>query len=161
MTSDADQDATAQGPLHQAYRGASELLVLIQRPEDPAPLTAVVSCAFDGLEEQYTALLDTGSHYCFMQQALAEQLELSPETGMPSPPVSTRFGTINGGFHRCEVRIPAKVGKDLIVDATWIVSAEWPGPTVLGWIGFLQGTAFGCHPGLTAEDTGTFYFAPV
>lgn len=35
----------------------------------------------------------------------------------------------------------------VVVEATWFLSVEWPGPLVIGWKGCLERMCFGVDPG--------------
>lgn len=145
--------------LHQAYVGACELLILEQWWHGSL-MPAVIPCRFHGLAAKYYALLDTGSQFSFMPPDIAASLGLDPDAG-PQQAFSTRFGLLQGAVHSHPIRIFATRGDDLEIAPTWIVCSDWPGPTILGWMGFLQAIAFGCNPGLRPEDEARFCFAPL
>lgn len=160
MTTDGRPHAgDDQSPLRQNYRGASELVVLVKR-WGQRPMPAAVLCAFEELEEEYDALLDTASQFCVMRADVGEVLGLDPDV-QPRQQLRTLDGTIEGALHKHTVCLRAIVGENVAVDASWLVSRDWRGPIVLGWMGFLQSIAFGCDPGVTLDDVGTFYFAPL
>lgn len=68
--------------------------------------------------------------------------------------LSTRLGTFEGWTERLSLELVATLGGNVIVEATWFVSEDWPGPLVIGWKGGLERIRCGFDP---AEDA--FYFA--
>jgi len=121
-------------------------------------MPAVIPCAFEELQEEYDALFDTGAEYSVMHREVAAELGLKPD-GETCLTMSTRLGDFQGSLQRHAVRIPALAGEDLLVEPAWFVCAEWPGPMVLGWRGFLESITFGCNPRATSDEEGRFYFA--
>jgi hypothetical protein len=69
--------------------------------------------------------------------------------------LSTRFGLMQGRLERISVTLDALEGDPLTIDATCFVSADWPGPMVIGWRGYLERINFGFN---NTEEA--FYFAP-
>jgi hypothetical protein len=59
-------------------------------------------------------------------------------------------------MERGRLSFPADEGSPLDVEVTWFVSADWPGPVVIGWRGSLERLRFGLDP--SSDD---FYFGPV
>jgi len=51
------------------------------------------------------------------------------------------------------MRFRATEGQPLLVEATWFVSPDWPGPLVLGWKGCLERFRFALDP-----NEERFYF---
>ena len=84
---------------------------------------------------------------------LAQRLECDVEPDPSAPRMWTRFGLINGRLERVRVAFPAEEGDTFELDATWFVSAEWPGPAVIGWKGCLERMRFAFDPA-----TDSFYF---
>jgi hypothetical protein len=68
--------------------------------------------------------------------------------------LSTRFGPLGGRLERLSLTFDASEGRPLTVQATWFVSADWPGPMVVGWKGCLERIQFGFNTTLEM-----FYFA--
>ena len=58
-----------------------------------------------------------------------------------------------GSLERIPLTLTASDGDSLTIDATWFVSEEWPGPTVIGWRGALERIRFAIDP---SEES--FYF---
>jgi hypothetical protein len=57
--------------------------------------------------------------------------------------LSTRFGLFHGRLERVRVRFDATEGDALEQESTCFVSADWPGPLVIGWRGCLERMRFG------------------
>jgi len=157
---DAPEKENGSSRLCQVYSGACDLIVLPPGTQGPR-MPAAVSCRFSGLEEDYTAFIDTASDYCMMQPDVARQLGLFDERMPRSDSVTiwTWRGRYKGCLCRHPLVVPAIEGSDLELDASWFVSKDWDGPNVLGWYGCLGSMAFGCRPRVTADDGDTFYFA--
>ena len=51
-----------------------------------------------------------------------------------------------GRLIRLPLHIGALEGRDLALEATFFVSADWRGPVVLGWTGCLERFRFGVDP---------------
>jgi hypothetical protein len=84
---------------------------------------------------------------------VAIELGFELDTDEATIPLSTRFGTLHGRLERIWIRFDAAEGQPTEVQATCFLSAEWPGPLVIGWKGCLQWVRFGSDP---VEEA--FYF---
>jgi hypothetical protein len=122
----------------------------------PHRLVVAVECVVGSLDFLTYALLDSAGDWCVMSRDLAVVLgfDLTPTPG--AAPLHSRFGVTFGRMERETVRFVADEGDDLEVDASWFVSADWDGPTVIGWKGCLERMCFACDP---RQDRNTFYFA--
>jgi hypothetical protein len=58
----------------------------------------------------------------------------------------TRFGLMVGELIRLPVTFVADEGEPTTVEATWFLSADWPGPLVIGWKGCLARMRFAVEP---------------
>jgi hypothetical protein len=99
------------------------------------------------------ALLDTGSEWCVLPPALARDLGLDTASDASTPRLLSRFGAIAGRLERVPITFHASEGENLTIEATCFVSADWPGPLVIGWKGCLERMRFAFDPG---DDS--FYF---
>lgn len=102
-----------------------------------------IPCRVGDLEAPTTALLDTASEWCVLGAGLVDIL---PAAGPPDTVMLTRFGALAGTLERLDLTLIADDGQKLRVDATWFVSEEWPGPTVIGWRGALERIRFAVDP---------------
>lgn len=91
-------------------------------------------------------LLDTGADYSVLDRDLAGLLDLQAGGGYPMT-YSTRFGSIEGALQRVEFTLVDEGGgQDLEAEATFFVSADWPGPTILGYNTALSDMRFALEP---------------
>lgn len=105
-------------------------------------------------ERRIDALIDTGSQWCLLPADLAADLGYEGRIEDSDTRLHTRFGVISGRLVRIPLLFRAEEGGDVSTEATWFVSADWPGPPVLGWKGCLERIRFALDP---AEES--FYFA--
>jgi hypothetical protein len=86
-------------------------------------------------------------------RSLAKRLGLGVS---PDSALSTRIGIVRGQLHRLDLVLAPDVGEGLAVAATVFASADWSGPSILGYQGFLERIRFAVDPGLR-----WFHFGPV
>ena len=114
------------------------------------------------LEVTDVALCDTGADWSVVGGDTAELLEeyLGPQNELIS--MNTRFGLLEGYLRNLEIHLLADpgMGADVKVESTVLVIKEWPGPTVLGFHGFLEKLRFALDPGV-APDQEIIYFGAV
>jgi hypothetical protein len=116
-------------------------------------LLVAIACTIEQFPDPVHAVLDTASEWCVLPALFAEQLGIGPANREETAVLSTRLGTIYGQLFRLGVTFVAAEGEPLTIDATCFVSAEWPGPMVVGWRGCLERMRFGFD---TTEEA--FYF---
>jgi predicted aspartyl protease len=121
--------------------------------DGPHELLLAVPCFIGESLQKTMALLDTGAEWCVLPPLVASALGVDATEGDPMV-LHSRFGAAQGGLIRFPVYFHAILGSDLRVEATWFVSPDWHGPTVLGWRGCLERMRFALDP---AEEQ--FYFA--
>jgi hypothetical protein len=136
----------------QEYTGKS--LYFADLEEEPSPLLVAAACFIEDLPQRTYALLDTASQWCILPPPLAAKIGFDPTSSEETISLSTRFGTLLGRLERVTVTLDAMEGQPLTIQATCFVSAEWPGPMVIGWKGCLERIRFGFD-----TTTETFYFA--
>lgn len=125
--------------LTDVEHGAHSLLVAVPcRVENGTPILA---------------LLDTASEWSVLAWSLAEQCGCVGGPDRLPLRVHTRFGLIVGWLERLTLQMLAEEGEPIELEATWFVSPDWDGPTVLGWRSGLERFRFTIDP---AEDW--FYF---
>jgi hypothetical protein len=90
--------------------------------------------------------LDTAARWGIFPSELAEGLGYDPETNGEPMSISTRLGRFSGYLMRIPILLPAQEGEALQMDLAWFVSAEWPGPPVLGWTNCLERLRFALDP---------------
>ncbi len=141
------------------YTGASPYLV--DWLDTPHRLLVAVECRVGNLPILTAGLLDTASEWCVLPPALAKRLGCDLEPDPAVPRLLTRFGPIAGRLERITVTFPATEGNDVEVDATCFVSADWPGPLVIGWKGCLERLRFALDPSIEAFYFAELYSKPV
>lgn len=136
------QEYTGRAPYFPNYADGSARLLL-----------AVMCFVGDHPQEIY-ALLDTAAEWCVIPPSIAVRLGLDDVE--PEEPVflSSRFGVFQGQLERIPLTLNAADGESLPIQATCFVSADWPGPMVIGWRGCLERMNFGFN---NTEEA--FYFA--
>lgn len=117
-------------------------------------LLVMIPCEVGDLNAPVQALFDPGSEWCVLAWEVADLLGYGSEPGLTGAAIETRFGTISGSLERVALRFLAVDGSSLEIDATWFISPDWPGPTVLGWRGCLERMRFAVDP-----NDNWFYFA--
>lgn len=93
-----------------------------------------VKIEFPALEEEgnWLAQVDSGAAYSMLDVELAQALEVFDRDGEPTT-IQTRHGPIAGRLERIPLRLIADEGDSLEVEATFLVSRQWPGKTFLGY----------------------------
>lgn len=135
--------------LTQTYTGSAGYLA--DYIEGPHEIFVAIECLVGDFS--LNALLDTGSQRCVLPARIAVAIEEVAAADGLVERMSTRFGSITGRLLRLPLALVAEDGETLDVDATWFVSAEWPGPAIVGWKGCLERVRFALDP--TREQ---FYF---
>jgi len=109
-----------------------------QHPKFLEPTAKVfVKVAFPGLNRRMLAQLDTGAAFSTLEVEVAEELGFFNLKGQTAR-LSTRLGTIGGHLVRLPLSLIADEGDSLSVEATFFVSRDWRGPTLLGYVGLLD-----------------------
>jgi hypothetical protein len=116
-------------------------------------LFVAVTCQIGTHPDRFDGLLDPAAEWCVLTPRIARDLSLLSDTGEGDTRLHSRFGTITGDLIRIPLIFPSVEGEKVTVDATWFVSADWPGPLVIGWKGCLERLRFALDPG-----DESFYF---
>jgi hypothetical protein len=119
----------------------------------PHRLIVGVTCRVAEKGTPVTALLDPASEWCVLPPDIAGQVGFGEIPNGSETALHTRFGTIHGYLERIRLWFPADEGEEFELEATGFISADWPGPMVIGWKGCLEWMRFALDPG---EDA--FYF---
>jgi hypothetical protein len=131
--------------LVQFYRGRADYGA--DFPEGSQRLFVSLACRVGDHPDRLDALLDTASEWCVLTPRVAKDLGIAVESGSGSVVLHCRFRSIRGECVRIPVEFLAAEGEELPIDATWFVSADWPGPLVIGWKGCLERFRFALDPG--------------
>ncbi len=120
-----------------------------------------VRCKLPGVPGIEMALLDTGAQWSMIGGELARILLGSIEITNDKPPaMQTRKGRMQGKMGRLTITLVAEEGRHLDVDATVMLSEDWPGPVVLGYRGLLERARLALDPGIGSADRWLFFGAP-
>ena len=128
---------------HSDFSGRVRYLTDVQ--QDQLSLLVAVPCQV-GTGEPILSLLDTASEWCVLAWPAAERCGCVGDPDHLPTRFHTRFGLITGWLARLPVRFLAQEGEPLDLEATWFVSPDRPGPTVLGWRGCLERFRFTLAP---------------
>lgn len=128
----------------QGYQGW--LYFETRYPWENHELLVMVPCRIAGPTRATPALFDPGSEWCVLSVPMAQRLELLDSPSDIIVSLHSRLGRIDGWLERLSVEFAAEEGTPLSVQATWFVSPDWPGPTVLGWSGCLERFRFALDP---------------
>jgi len=138
--------------LRTAYQGRSRYASDFVHP--PYRLFVAARCRIAESTDAIPVLLDTAAEWCVVRADLMEDARQAPDLVQPEAVMLSRFGAVEGWLERADVTFAATEGEDLVVSATWFVSPDWPGPSVIGWKGCLERMRFALDP-----SDESFYFA--
>ncbi len=110
----------------------------------------------DGVDDSHVALFDTGGHYCLLDREIAVSVEPRLTDRIGDMALRTAQGTVRGDLYIHQVKLIAEVGKSLAVDCVVLISPDWRGPSLLGYVGMLDRLRFAIDP-----RTNRFYFGPL
>jgi hypothetical protein len=120
--------------------------VFLDQPRPTGTMPVAVRCRF-GSQPEELAMLDTGAHWTLLGPEHMELLRDELGEGLEAIRMSTRLGEFPGTLHRLPIRLLADQGTDIMVDATCLALEQWPGPSILGFSGFLERVRFALEPG--------------
>ncbi len=99
-----------------------------------------------GVPIVFWALLDTGAHFCLLNEEVAGLVQSRLTQGLGLFRVKTAHGLVQGQLYRHPITLPADVGESLDIDATIFVPPGWQGPCILGYAGVLDRVVFMVNP---------------
>jgi hypothetical protein len=129
--------------MNPPLKGRQRLRTLVDR--GPHLLLVAAHCVIGDDELQTVALVDTASEWCVLEWSAAATMGFDT-TRLQDTLYHTRFGLIRGRIERMAVRLLATEGADVQIEATFFISPDWPGPTVLGWRGGLERVRIALDP---------------
>lgn len=109
-----------------------------------------------GIPFPLLALLDTGAHYCILNEEAARLLAGTLSGGLGEVTIRSAYGLVRGDLSLHRLRLLAEEGESPDVEAIILVSAGWRGPCFLGYSGFLDRIRFAIDPA-----ANRFYFGPL
>ena len=98
------------------------------------------------MDFSFWALLDTGAHFCLLNETVVGFLKDHLSEGLGPFAVRTAYGPVEGQLYRYSITLLADVGKSVDIEATILVPPAWRGPCFLGYAGALDHVHFGIHP---------------
>ena len=98
-------------------------------------------------------MIDTAAPWCVLESSLADRIADQEIPLVHGQLLSSRLGVFTGDLCRSSITLLADEGDSLTVEATVFVCADWPGPSVIGYNGFLERVRFAVDP-----TTNLFYF---
>jgi hypothetical protein len=125
-------------------------------PVDHHVLLVAIPAAIGNTSEDAALLFDPASDCCIINAANAMEAGWRGGPGLGTQWLSSRLGTFEGTIDRLELTFRGFNGESLMIDGTWLIIEDWPGPTVLGWKGCLERMRFAVDP-----MDNWFYFAGV
>jgi len=148
------QDAGGHTPWSQGAAG------FISAPHGNHRYFIGVRCQLGSQLNEEIAQLDTAAEWSVIGPDVAEELEddLGDELGHIQ--MRTSRGLIVGPLRRLRIALLADegMGNNVDVEATVLVAADWAGPVMLGFKGFLERLRIGIDPGASAVDEPRVYF---
>jgi hypothetical protein len=124
-------------------------------PVDNHVLLVAIPAVIGNTIEDAALLFDSASDCCIINAANAREAGWPGGLGLGTQWLSSRLGTFEGTIDRLQLTFRGFNGESMIIDATWLIIEDWPGPTVLGWKGCLERMRFAVEP-----MDNWFYFAP-
>ena len=104
----------------------------------------------------FWALLDTGAHFCLLNETVTGFVRDQLVDGLGTFVVRTAYGSLEGELFRHGITLVAEVGKSVDIEATVFVPPGWKGPCFLGYSGALDRIRFAIDP----RDS-LFSFSPI
>lgn len=98
------------------------------------------------MDSLFWALLDTGAHFCLLNEAAAVFLGEALTEELGAFEVRTPYGLIEGELYRHPITLIAEVGESLDIDTTIFIPPGWQGPCFLGYAGALERVRFAIDP---------------
>ena len=105
-------------------------------------------------EPAFPALLDTGGHYCILNEEVATLVRDQLTDRLGEAILHTAHGKLRGELYILGIELIAHVGETLDLDVVAFIAPEWRGPSFLGYLGMLDRLRFAIEP-----ETNRFYFA--
>lgn len=94
----------------------------------------------------FWALLDTGAHFCLLNDTVFRFVRDHLSEGLGPFVVRTAYGLLEGQLYRYPITLLADVGKSVDVETTVLIPPGWRGSCFLGYAGALDHVHFGIQP---------------
>ena len=135
--------------------GGAEFYDAYPNREEPLP-RVYIQFQPGGVPYQFLALLDTGAHYCILNEEAARLTRAHLTTPIGHVRLKTAHGPVQGDLHTHHVRLIAEEGEHLDVNCTVLVPQGWQAPSVIGYVGLLERFRVAIDP-----QINRVYFGPL
>ncbi len=123
--------------------------------EEPLP-RVYVKFQPEGADACFLALLDTGAHFCILNQEVTAAVSDRLTNSLGQTALLTTQGRIQGELFLHRIEFIAEDGDSLGIEATTFVPPGWRGPSFIGYTGVLDRMRFAIDP-----QRNRFYFGPL
>lgn len=127
--------------------GGAEFYDAYPNREEPLP-RIYVQIQPEGVPYQFLALLDTGAHYCILNEEAARLTRDHLTSPIGRVRLQTAHGPIQGDLYTHRIRWIAEEGEPLDVNSTVLIPPGWQAPSILGYVGFLDRLRLAMDPQL-------------
>jgi hypothetical protein len=135
--------------------GVAEYLDAVPGAHDPLARICV-PFQVAGLDLEFLALLDTGGHYCILNETAARRARKHLASPLDQVRLQTARGIVAGDLYSHPIRLIAEIGEPLDIEAIVFLPNQWSGPCFLGYTGFLDRLRFAVDP-----RRNQFFFGPL
>ncbi len=91
-----------------------------------------------GTDLEFLALLDTGAHYCLLNEDAARVIRRHLTMSLGEVTLRTAHGPVRGELYIHRIRLIAEEGEPLDIESTVFVPPEWRAPSILGYTGAMD-----------------------
>ena len=134
------------------FQGSARFLDAVPGGREPHP-RIYVSCRMAGVDPGFLALVDTGGHFCILNQEVADQVRDQRVDGLGRVKLRTAYGLVEGELYSHRLTLVAGFGESVDIEASVFVSPDWKAPSFIGYSGALERVRFAVDP-----FTNRFYF---
>jgi len=99
-----------------------------------------------GVDFSFWALVDTGAHFCLLNETVAAFVREHLGKGIGPFTVRTAYGPVEGQLFRHSMTLLAEIGRSVDIEVTVFIPPNWRGPCFLGYAGALDHVHFGINP---------------
>lgn len=102
----------------------------------------------------FLALLDTGGHYCILNEEVASLVQDHLTDHLGSTRLRTAHGPVQGNLYLLKIELLAHFGDNLEFEVVTFIAPEWQAPSVIGYTGVLDRVRFAISPRLNRIYVG-------
>lgn len=108
-----------------------------------------------GAPFEFLALLDTGAHYCILNEEAAGLTQSYLTSSLGQVDIRTAYGLVRGPLYSHRIRLIAEVGDPLDIETMVFVPPDWQAPCFIGYTGVLDRIRFAID-----SPKNQFFFGP-